>query len=36
MHTKKVNIKIQVHYHYENLMKPKNQKLKLFLSITNA
>ena len=24
MHTKKINIKNQVHYHYENLIKPKN------------
>ena len=23
MHTKKINIKSQVHYHYENLIKPK-------------
>ena len=24
MYTKKINIKNQVHYHYENLTKPKN------------
>ena len=28
MHTKKINIKNQVHYHYENLVKPKKSKTK--------
>ena len=28
MHTKKINIKSQVHYHYENLIKPKEMETR--------
>ena len=28
MHTKKINIENQVHYHYENLIKPKKIETK--------
>ena len=31
MHTKKFSIKNQIHYHYENLIKPKLKTRKIFI-----
>ena len=36
MHTKKINIKTQVHWHYENFVKPKKLQTKIFLWIRKA
>ena len=36
MQTKKINIKNQVHYYYENLIDPKKIETKMFLSISKA